>query len=100
PRSEYAPAYALTLLPGAGQLAVFPCGDRFVLVGAHRLPEDITRHAAHGHAGRGAIPGREDLPTEAGLFLILVGDHDAVVGVRSRGRERGGLHLEAPAGQW
>ena len=101
PRSGYAPAYAPIVLTGAGQLAIFPRGDRFVLVGALALPEDTTFHARHQHPGREEVsqPWRRRA-SEAGLFLIPADGKGTVLAVRAAGRERGGFMLEAPAGRW
>lgn len=102
PRATYAPGYAPILLPGPSQLAVFPRGDRFVLVGAHTPPDDTTRHAGHGHPGRDQVLGPwRDHPAEAGLFLIPVeGDPSRPRTARSTRREAGALLLEAPVGRW
>src|SRR6185503_2246718 len=71
PPSTYAPAYASAVLPADAQVAVFPRGDRFVVVGAIELPEDTTRVA------REAPPERSEpfrpwrgLAAEVGLFLM------------------------------
>ena len=101
PRSGYASAYAPTVLPGAGQLAIFPRGDRFVLVGALALPEDTTFHAKHGHPDRErASPPWRGRASEAGLFLIPADGQGTTLAVRALGREQGGFTLEAPAGRW
>ena len=102
PRTAYAPPYAPVLLPGAaGQFALFPRGDRFVLVGAYALPEDTTYHARHDHPDRERVPPRwRDQPSEAGLFLLPADSEREPVSVRRVGREQGALLLEAPAGQW
>ena len=99
-RSGYAPPYAAVVLPGEGQLALFPRGDRFVLVGAHKLPDDTTYHAKHDHASRAVVlvPWR-GLASEAGLFLTPV-DGGPVLASRSAGNEEGSLMVEAPAGRW
>ena len=103
PRTAYAPSFAPVLLPGAaGQLALFPRGDRFVLVGAYALPEDTTYHARHDHPEREVVPPRwRDHPSEAGLFLLPAEspEHEPV-SVRRVGREQGALLLDAPAGRW
>jgi hypothetical protein len=101
-RTAYAPGYAPVLLPGAGQLAVFPRGDRMVVVGAYALPDDTTRHAGHAHAGRDSVaPPWRDRPDEAGLFLLDEADPTAVPpAARASGRTSGGLVVEAPAGRW
>ena len=101
PRSGYAPAYAPIVLPGAGQLAIFPRGDRFVLVGALALPEDTTFHAKHVHPDREqASPPWRGRASEAGLFLLPVDGQGTALAVRAVGREQGGFALEAPAGRW
>ena len=101
PRSGYAPAYAPIVLPGAGQLAIFPRGDRFVLVGALALPEDTTFHAKHVHPDRErASPPWRGRASEAGLFLLPVDGQGRALSVRAVGREQGGFTLEAPAGRW
>lgn len=101
PRSGYAPAYAPIVLSGAGQLAIFPRGNRFVLVGALALPEDTTFHAKHGHPDREhASPPWRGRASEAGLFLIPVDGQGTTLAIRAVGREQGGFTLEAPAGRW
>ena len=101
PRSGYAPAYAPIVLPGAGQLAIFPRGDRFVLVGALALPEDTTFHAQHAHPDRErASPPWRGRASEAGLFLLPVDGQGTALAVRAVGREQGGFTLAAPAGRW
>ena len=101
PRSGCAPAYAAVVLPDAGPIAVFPRGDRFVLVGAYALPEDTTYHAQHDHAARSVVhPAWRGQPTEAGLFAIGVGADSVTAGVRTTDGEEGGLMLEVPAGDW
>ena len=100
-RSGYAPAYAPIVLPGAGQLAIFPRGDRFVLVGALALPEDTTFHAKHVHPDREqASPPWQGRASEVGLFLIPVDGQGTTLAVGAVGREQGGFTLEAPAGRW
>ena len=100
PRSGYAPSYAPVLLPGTGQLAIFPRGDRFVLVGAHALPEDTTYHAQHVHPGRDrAAPPWRGRASEAGLFLMPTDGGRATLAVRAVGEE-GRFTLEAPVGRW
>ena len=96
PRTAYAPPYAPVLLPGAaGQFALFPRGDRFVLVGAYALPEDTTYHARHDHPDRERVPPRwRDQPSEAGLFLLPADSEREPVSVRRVGREQ----AAAPAG--
>jgi hypothetical protein len=101
-RSSYAPAYAPVLLPGAGPIAVFPRGDRIVVVGAPALPEDTSYHAGHAHPARDSVPppwhGR---PDEAGLFLLFADEPTrAPLAVRREGGEGAGLMVEAPAGRW
>ena len=101
PRSGYAPAYTPIVLPGAGQLAIFPRGDRFVLVGALALPEDTTFHAKHVHPDREqASPPWRGRASEAGLFLLSVDGQGTTLAARAVGREQGGFALEAPAGRW
>ncbi len=100
-RSGYAPPYAAVVLPGAGQLALFPRGERFVLVGAHALPDDTTYHAKHTHPSRNRALGPwRDMPSQAGLFLTPVEGPGATMASRSTGSDRGALLLEAPAGRW
>ena len=104
-RSGYAPPYASVVLPSAGQLAIFPRGDGFVLVGAHALPEDTTYHAKHDHPLRKEVRSRwRGQPTEAGLFLIPVDPdsmgHRAALASRTVATEEASLLLEAPAGTW
>ncbi len=101
PRAIYAAPYAPVLLPGADQIALFPRGDRLIVVGAYALPDDTTWHAAHHHPGRDQplAPWR-DRPAEAGLFLLsLEGGAASARGERSAGTA-GVLLLEAPAGRW
>ena len=100
-QSGYAPAYAPIVLPGMGQLAIFPRGDRFALVGAIALPEDTTFHFAHAHPGRqDASPPWQGRAREAGLVLMPLDGQGTALAVRSSGREQGGFMLEAPAGRW
>ena len=101
PRELYAPGYAPVLLPGVGQLAVFPRADRFILVGAYDLPADTSEHAEHGHPDRDRpLAGWADLPAVGGLFLIPTeGPPTPGPGARAPGAE-GSVLLEAPAGSW
>ncbi len=102
PRAAYAPAYAPVLLPGAGQIAVFPRGDRIAVVGAYAMPEDTTRHADHAHPGRDVVhPYWQNRGTRAGLFLMPADDPAGEVhAATTEGQHRGGLVLQAPAGRW
>jgi tetratricopeptide (TPR) repeat protein len=104
PRSLYAPAYAPQLLPMEGQLAVFPRGDRMVVVGTHFLPEDTTVHAEHVHEIPWLEPGlQEDMRDRAGLFLVSsnpAADGPTVRAKRSAGPIEGVLTLEAPVGSY
>jgi tetratricopeptide (TPR) repeat protein len=75
PRSLYAPAYAPVLLPMNGQVAVFPRGERTVVVATYFLPADTTFHADHDHA----LPWMEagsvaDEVDRTGLFLMPLAD--------------------------
>jgi len=99
-RSLYAPAYAPVLLPTEPQVAVFPRGDRFVVVATSYLPAD-TSSGDHGPRPPALLdPGV--LTTEgdqAGLFLVHTDDGE------TRSRTRGGgttgrFLLEAPAGRY
>lgn len=99
-RSFHAPAEAPVLLPMSGQVAVFPRGSRMVVVATHFLPADTGRDASRDGERPWMAPGdQEGLPHRAGLFLL----HPAsgrVLRTEERGREEGGLVLEAPAGGW
>jgi hypothetical protein len=100
PRSLYAPRYAPVLLPFEAQVAVFPRGDRVVVVATHYLPQDTTWHARHDHARPWMDPGRdEDAPDAAGLFL-LPADGSTLLSTTRRGDLEGATMLEAPAGAY
>ena len=100
PRSLYAPAYAPQLLPMEGQLAVFPRGDRMIVVGTHFLPEDTTLHAGHRHDVPWLEAGeQEDMRDRGGLFLVSV-EGTPLRSNRSLGSTDGVLSLEAPVGSY
>ena len=100
PRSLYAPAYAPQLLPMEGQLAVFPRGDRMIVVGTHFLPEDTTVHAQHRHDVPWLEAGdQEDMRDRAGLFLVPA-DRTRLRSNRSIDETDGVLALEAPVGSY
>lgn len=103
PRSTYAPAYGPTIVPADAQIALFPRGDRFALVGAYALPADTTFHASHGHHGRGEPRAPwAGAPAAAGLFLMRMdGEPTTELETRAPGpAPSGALVLEAPAGRW
>jgi tetratricopeptide (TPR) repeat protein len=100
PPSLYAPAYAPQLLPMQGQLAVFPRGDRIIVLGTHFLPEDTTVHAQHRHDLPWLEAGdQEDMRDRGGLFLLST-DQTPMRSNRSLGSTDGVLTLEAPAGSY
>jgi hypothetical protein len=100
PRSLYAPRYAPVLLPFEAQVAVFPRGDRVVVVATHYLPQDTTWHARHDHVRPWMDPGRdEDAPDAAGLFLLPV-DGSTLLSTTRRGDLDGATMLEVPAGAY
>jgi hypothetical protein len=100
PRSLYAPAYAPQLLPMVGQVAIFPRGDRMIVVGTHFLPEDTTVHAQHRHDLPWLEAGdQEDMRDRGGLFLLST-DQTPMRSNRSLGSTDGVLTLEAPAGSY
>jgi hypothetical protein len=100
PRSLYAPPYAPVLLPMEGQLALFPRGDRLVVVATQFLPEDTTYHARHGDPRPWMEAGDQaDLPDEIGLFAVPVSGAPPVEGVRV-GTDHGALVLDVPVGAY
>ena len=100
PPSLYAPAYAPQLLPMEGQLAVFPRGDRMIVVGTHFLPEDTTVHAEHHHDVPWLAAGeQEDMRDRGGLFLVS-SDQAPLRSNLSLGSAEGVLTLEAPVGSY
>ena len=100
PPSLYAPAYAPQLLPMEGQLAVFPRGDRMIVVGTHFLPEDTTVHAGHRHDLPWLEAGeQEEMRDRGGLFLLSV-DPAPLRSNRSLAGTDGVLTLEAPIGSY
>ncbi len=112
-RSTYTPAYAPVTLPGEGQVALFPRGERVVVVASETLPADTTFHGKHHHAFRDSVPPRwRGRSPEAGLFLVPVGeaaaggpdpDSGGPPGLRARTREgtdSAALVLGAPAGAY
>lgn len=103
PRSLYAPAYAPVVLPMAGQLAVFPRGNRFALVATAFLPDDTSHHAQHDHPKPWMEPGdQEGMPDRYGVFALPV-DEDAratPLGTRRVGSAGGALMLDLPAGAY
>jgi len=106
PRSLYAPAYAPQLLPMVGQVAIFPRGDRMIVVGTHFLPEDTTVHAQHRHHLPWLEAGeQEDMRDRAGLFLLssdqaAVWSDRSIRSIRSMAGTDGVLSLEAPVGSY
>jgi hypothetical protein len=101
PRSLYAAPYAPVILPMAGQLAIFPRGERFAVVASYDLPEDTTRRAREG-IGRpwmepGTQAGRSD---HAGMFLLDAASGDVVDAVTASGSPSGALLLSRPAGSY
>ncbi|GMV04787.1 MAG: hypothetical protein AMXMBFR53_10670 [Gemmatimonadota bacterium] len=100
PRTLYSPPLAPAVLPLEGQVAVFPRGDRIVVVATHYLPADTVERASRDSLrARLSVPGADTLPRRAGLFLVPAGGgrgRDVQVG----DEEEGALLLEAPAGRW
>ncbi len=100
PRSLYAPAYAPVLLPIEAQIAVFPRGDRFIVVATTYLPADTSS----GEEGVGAAPPLAPDPFEedsdrAGLFLVPLGSEGTPLRTVS-GHTEARFTLEAPAGRY
>jgi hypothetical protein len=72
-KSLHTPWYAPVLLPMDGQLAVFPRGDRMVVVATAFLPEDTSFHAEHDHARPWMEAGEQaGLAPRIGLFALPV----------------------------
>ena len=98
PRSLYAPVYAPVLLPMEGQVALFPRGERTMVVTTHFLPEDTTYHAQHDHPlpwmERGPYSDSDD---RIGLFVTRP-DGLPVDSASSLGRTEGVLMLDVPTG--
>ena len=100
PRSFFAPDYAPVLLPMEADLAVFPRGDRAVVVARPRLPEDTTYHADHAHRRPWMEPGEQaSLPARAGLFLASE-DGSRILADTVTGPADRALGVEVPAGGW
>jgi hypothetical protein len=100
PRSLYAPEYAPVLLPMQGQLAVFPRGERMMVVATYFLPEDTTFHSDHTHDLAWMEPGSQaGMPDRAGLFLVPA-DGGRMLERTAEGRAEGVLAVEAPAGAY
>ena len=100
PRSLYAPSYAPILLPMEGQVALFPRGNRVVVVGTHFLPDDTTRHAGHNHPVPWLNPGTQaGMLDRAGIFLVPL-DGARIESAQTMGHTEGVLSLEAPAGSY
>ncbi len=100
PHTLYAPAYAPVLLPMQGQLALFPRGDRLVVVATQFLPEDTTYFARRDEPRAWMEAGDQaGMPDRIGLFAV------PVAGGRRRetvldGTDRGALMLNLPMGRY
>ena len=100
PRSLYQPPYAPVLLPMEGQLAVFPRGNRMMLVATYFLPEDTTFHVNHDHPRPWLEPGDQSgMDDQIGLFAVPVEGRRTLSEGRT-GRTGGGLLLDMPAGSY
>jgi hypothetical protein len=101
PRSLYAPSYAPVLLPMEGQVAVFPRGDRFVVVATHFVPPDTTWRTRRGHDRPWMEPGPDaTLRDQAGVFLAFPTQPRPPRSARESGPEPGASLLTAPAGEY
>ena len=99
PRSLYAPRYAPVLLPIESAVAVFPRGDRTVLVGLPYLPEDTTFHAAHRHPRPWLDAGDQaGMSDRIGLFAVPIAGGDGSVQIVEAGE--GALMLDVPLGDY
>ena len=109
PRSSHAPVYAPLLLAGKGQIAVFPRGETFVLVGATMLPDEPPDDRDGFSLEPGprvgpsdvipwAVPERAEAPRQVGLFLIS--GHKLAREARMIGMSQGSITLQAPAGEY
>jgi len=100
PRSLYTPPYAPVLLPMDGQVALFPRGERLVVVATQFLPEDTTTHAEHDHPKPWMDAGDQaDLPDRVGLYALPL-DGGPPVPASSTGSTTGALMVDVPAGPW
>ena len=100
PRSLYQPPYAPVFLPMEGQLAVFPRGNRTLLVATYFLPEDTTFHANHDHPRPWLEPGdQSEMDDQIGLFAVAVGSEHTVRKGRT-GQTQGALVLDVPTGSY
>jgi len=100
PRTLYAPMRAPVLLPMDAQLAVFPRGERVVVVATYFLPADTGRDVSKDMLRPWMAPGDQaSEPRRAGLFLLPVDGGDPLR-AESVGAEEGALVLEAPAGAY
>jgi len=98
PRSLYAPLYAPILLPMEGQVALFPRGERTIVVATHFLPSDTTFHAEHAHPRPWMEAGPySDQEPGIGLF-VLRPDGQLVESVRVSGFTEGVLITDVPTG--
>lgn len=98
PHSLYAPAYAPVLLPMEGQLALFPRGDRLVVVATQYLPQDTTYFARHDEPRPWMEAGDQaDMPDRIGLFAVPVVRRQWRETVRE-GADEGALMLDVPMG--
>ena len=100
PRSLYAPVYAPVILPIEADVAVFPRGDRAILIATPYLPEDTTFHAGHDHP-RPWLDARDQrgMADRIGLFAVPVAGGDGLAR-KSTGASEGPLMLEVPAGEY
>lgn len=100
PRSLYAPDYAPVLLPMEGQIAVFPRGERMVVVSTHFLPEDTTFHADHGHDLPWLEAGDQaGMADRTGLFAVPVDGGSMLERIAMNGTD-GALMLTMPTASY
>jgi hypothetical protein len=97
-QEAYAPAYAPVILSGDAEFFRFPRGDHLLLVGVYALPADTGRHASHGHPAFDAPTAFKDRSTQAGLFLVPLGDGPTLEARTSEAR--GTLSVEVGPGAY